>query len=160
MVSQIKIHRHASVLTLSLRAILRSPTKYPDPWTFRPERWLEPGWPTYREPLTQFPTIKSMSPFGWGQRTCIGTGLTEDENFLACGGICWGFDLTFKIDPVTGEKIDVPTDKSDSVLIIRPDKFVISIEPRSEERRKQMVDQWTEAEEAEKKSRECYNIPV
>jgi len=139
-------------------AILRSPTKYPDPWTFRPERWLEPEWPTYREPLTKYPTIKGMSPFGWGQRTCIGTGLTEDEVILACGGICWGFDLGFKVDPTTKEKIDLPTNKSNSLLIIKPDKFEIAVNPRSDTRRKEVIEQWRVAEEEDRKSR--MNIPV
>src|SRR6201999_1884957 len=116
--------------------LLRDPTKYPDPWNFRPERWLEEGWPTYREPLTQYPTIKGMSPFGWGQRTCIGNGLTEDEVILACGALCWAYDIGFQIDPITKEKIDVPTDKSNSVLIIRPDRFVVAFTPRSETRKK------------------------
>lgn len=70
-----------------------------------------------------------MSPFGWGQRTCIGQGITEDENLLACGGIAWGFDIGFKYTP-EGEKIDVPTDKSNSLLIIKPDLFSIDIRPR------------------------------
>jgi len=130
-------------------AILRSPTKYPDPWNFHPERFLEPGWPTYREPLTQYPTIKGMSPFGWGPRTCIGVGLTEDEAFLSCGGISWGFDIGFKLDEKTGEKIDVPTDKSNSLLIIKPDKFEIAISPRSEKRRMEIEEQFRAAEDAQ-----------
>jgi hypothetical protein len=94
-----------------------------------------------------------MSPFGWGQRTCIGTGLTEDEVILACGGLGWGFDLGFKIDPITKEKIDIPTDKSNSYLIIRPDKFEIAVTPRSEKRRQEVVEQYQVAEEADRKSR-------
>jgi cytochrome P450 len=136
-------------------AILRQPSKYPDPWTFRPERWLEPGWPTYKEPLTQFPTIKAMSPFGWGQRTCIGQGLTEDECLLGCGGITWGFDLGFKTDK-DGNKIDVPTDKSNSLLIIRPDKFEMDVKPRSKSRAKEIADAWHRASEADRESRESY----
>lgn len=97
-----------------------------------------------------------MSPFGWGQRTCIGVGLTEDEVFLGCGGMCWGFDFGFKVDPTTGEKIDVPTDKSNSLLIIRPDKFEMKIEPRSETRAKEIEEQWRLAEEADRKSRESF----
>ncbi|TID17983.1 cytochrome P450 [Venturia nashicola] len=134
--------------------ILRDPKRYPDPWNFHPERFLEPQWPSYKEPLTQFPTIKSMSPFGWGQRTCIGQGITEDENLLACGGIAWGFDIGFKYT-AEGEKIDVPTDKSNSLLIIKPDKFEIDIRPRKgcEGR---IIEEFERAEENNEKSkREC-----
>jgi hypothetical protein len=90
-----------------------------------------------------------MSPFGWGQRTCIGVGLTEDEVFLGCGGIAWGFDIGFKFDERTGEKIDVPTDKSNSLLIIKPDKFEIAILPRSEKKAMEIAEQWQESEAAQ-----------
>lgn len=95
-----------------------------------------------------------MSPFGWGQRTCIGQGITEDENLLACGGIAWGFDIGFKYTP-EGEKIDVPTDKSNSLLIIKPDKFEIDIRPR-EGRMGGIIAEWEKAEEENERSkREC-----
>ncbi|RDW63313.1 putative cytochrome p450 [Coleophoma cylindrospora] len=111
-------------------AFLRNPLKYPDPETFRPERWLEPSWPTYQEPLTQYPTIKGMSSFGWGQRTCLGQSLTEDVLLAACGGLCWNFNLKFKMDFQTKTKIDIPTDVSNSLLIIKPDNFAVHFEPR------------------------------
>lgn len=97
-----------------------------------------------------------MSPFGWGQRTCIGQGITEDENLLSCGGIAWGFDINFKYTP-EGEKIDVPTDKSNSLLIIKPDKFSIDIRPRVG-REEMIVGQFEKAEaENERSKRECGN---
>lgn len=48
------------------RAFLRNPTKYPDPENYRPERWIGPGWPTYKELLTKYPNVKGMTSFGWG----------------------------------------------------------------------------------------------
>jgi hypothetical protein len=106
---------------------------------------LEAGWPTYREPLTQFPTIKGMSSFGWGQRTCVGQPLTESELLLACGSICWGFDLDFKTSEKTGRKIEVPTDKSNDLLIIKPEKFEMMIRPRSGTKALEIVEQWNQA---------------
>lgn len=95
-----------------------------------------------------------MSPFGWGQRTCIGQGITEDECLLALGGIAWGFDIGFKYTP-EGEKIDVPTDKSNSLLIIKPDKFSIDIRPRMG-REGDIGREFWEAEEVNERSqREC-----
>jgi hypothetical protein len=88
-----------------------------------------------------------MSPFGWGQRTCIGVGLTEDEVLLGCGGIAWGFNIGFKVDERTGEKIDVATDKSNSLLIIKPDKFEMAISPRSDERRMEIEEQWQDSKD-------------
>jgi hypothetical protein len=90
-----------------------------------------------------------MSPFGWGPRTCIGVGLTEDEVILGCGGIAWGFNIGFKLDAKTSEKIDVPTDQSNSLLIIKPNKFEMAISPRSERRRMEIEEQWRESEYAQ-----------
>jgi cytochrome P450 len=36
---------------------------YPEPEEFKPERWLDPQYPTYKEPLTAYPTlIKCVNP--------------------------------------------------------------------------------------------------
>jgi hypothetical protein len=39
------------------RAIARDPEMYPDPEEFKPERWLDPQYPTYKGPLTAYPTL-------------------------------------------------------------------------------------------------------
>ncbi|KAM7212924.1 Cytochrome P450 [Rhypophila decipiens] len=134
-------------------AFLRNPAKYPDPLTFRPERWLEPSWPTYQAPLTQYPTIKGMSSFGWGHRQCLGMQLTQDELIVACGSLAWAFTLKHKIDPLTGRQKPVPLDKSNSLLIVKPDPFEMDFEPRSRERREQVLKQWERAEQKDVKQR-------
>ncbi|ORY68555.1 cytochrome P450 [Pseudomassariella vexata] len=127
-------------------AFLRNPERYPDPDNFRPERWLQPGWPTYQEPLTQYPTIKGMSSFGWGQRQCLGMTLTQDELVVACGALSWCFNLKPKTDSLTGEQLPVPLDKSNSLLIIKPDPFQMAFEPRSEQRKREALRLWRDSE--------------
>lgn len=51
---------------IASRAFLRNPTKYPDLENYRPERWIEPGWLTYQEPLKKYLNAKGMISFGWG----------------------------------------------------------------------------------------------
>ncbi|KAL1605909.1 hypothetical protein SLS59_003030 [Nothophoma quercina] len=127
-------------------AFLRNPVKYPDPASYRPERWLEPGWPTFQGPLTKFPMITGMSSFGWGQRQCLGMSITRDETITGCGGLMWAFNLKRKIDPVTRREIEVPLDKSNSLLIIKPDDFEMAFEPRSEARKAEIAQQWKDTE--------------
>ncbi|KAF2429111.1 cytochrome P450 [Tothia fuscella] len=127
-------------------AFLRNPIKYPDPDNFRPERFLEPSWPTFQAPLTQYPTVKGMTSFGWGQRACLGQTLTQDEMLAACGAVCWGFNLTFKTNAVTGEEIHIPLNKSNSLLIVKPDPYEMAFVPRSEERKQEIIEQWLSAD--------------
>lgn len=58
----------------------------------------------------------------------------------------WCFNLKPKVDPLTGQELPVPLDKSNSLLIIKPDPFQMAFEPRSEERKQQALRQWQESE--------------
>ncbi|KAK3361468.1 cytochrome P450 [Lasiosphaeria ovina] len=141
-------------------AFLRNPEKYPDPDNFRPERWLEPGWPTYQAPLTQFPTIKGMTSFGWGQRQCLGMSLTQDELLVACGTLAWTFTLKRKLRDASagpaGGYLPVPIDKSNSLLIIKPDPFEMAFEPRSNARRAEALRLWADANAKDVAEREAF----
>ncbi|KAK3616861.1 hypothetical protein LTR56_025676 [Elasticomyces elasticus] len=46
--------------------ISREPEMFPEADEWRPERWLDPSWPTYKEPLSEFPTIRGDPGFGYG----------------------------------------------------------------------------------------------
>lgn len=133
------------VLTLS-RAFLRNPAKYPDPDNFRPERWLRSEWPTFQEPLSQYPTLRGMSSFGWGQRQCLGMNVTQDELIVACGALMWCFNLRPRTDPLTGVASLPPLDRSNSLLIIRPDPFEMEFEPRNEARKQEALELWKKSE--------------
>lgn len=76
------------------RAISRTPELYPDPETFNPLRWLKPEFPTYKEPLTQFPTIINSSQFGYGRRVCQGQTVADEDLFIGIGSIAWLFDIS------------------------------------------------------------------
>jgi cytochrome P450 len=137
------------------RGFLRNSTKYPDPDNFRPERWLEAGWPTFQAPLTQFPTIMGMTSFGWGQRACLGQTLTRDELLVACGGLLWGFNLVKKRG-ADGKLIDPPLNKSNSLLIVKPDPFEMAFEARSESRRNEIEKNWAAASAIDTAEREAF----
>lgn len=75
------------------RAISRDPDMFPDPEAFNPLRWTEPQYPTYQEPLTQFPTIINSTQFGYGRRTCQGQTVTDEDLLIGIGSIGWLFDI-------------------------------------------------------------------
>nr|OQO27645.1 hypothetical protein B0A51_04413 [Rachicladosporium sp. CCFEE 5018] len=132
-------------------AFCRNETKYPDAEHYRPERWLEAGWPTFQAPLTQFPDIMGFHSFGFGQRACLGMSLTRDETLIATGALLWGFNLDFKKD-AAGKSIDASITKSNSLLIVKPDPYEMAFTPRSAEKRERIKTEW--AEESARDARE------
>jgi Cytochrome P450 len=127
----------------SFRGITRDPRNYPDPDNFRPERWLAPNFPTYREPLTEYPNLKGYSQFGFGRRTCQGIDIVEQELFLVMGGLAWAFDIRKKKSKF-GYEVPVPMDKYTSLLIAKPQKFVFEMKPTSESRVQIIEKEWKE----------------
>jgi cytochrome P450 len=121
--------------------ISRDPRTYPDPDSFRPERWLSPTFPTYREPLSQYPTLKGFSQFGFGRRTCQGIDIVEQELFLTMGGMAWAFDISKKKDAM-GREIEVPLAKYTSLLIAKPEKFEFDLTPVSPEKLSMVINAW------------------
>ncbi|KAH8678862.1 cytochrome P450 [Tricladium varicosporioides] len=128
--------------------ICRDPVKYPDPEAFRPERWLDKSYPSYREPLTKYPNLQNYHQFGYGRRTCQGVEIVDQELFLVMAGLAWAFDIRKKKDPAGNEM--VPDDlKYTSLLIAKPVKFDFDLTVRSEERRVAIEKAGRELEELE-----------
>lgn len=94
-----------------------------------------------------------MTSFGWGQRQCLGQSITQDELIVACGALSWCFNLRHKKDPVTGCDLPVPLDRSNSLLIIKPNPFQMEFEPRSQERKKEALRLWVESDLKDKRER-------
>jgi hypothetical protein len=109
----------------------RDESIYPDPETFNPRRWLSPEYPTYREPLTEFPNINGYSQFGFGRRTCQGVPIVEQDLFLSMGGMAWAFNIRKKFD-ADGKEIPVHWNDYTPLLIAKPRKFAFDAVIRSE----------------------------
>ncbi|GAB1319838.1 Cytochrome P450 monooxygenase psoD [Madurella fahalii] len=114
--------------------ITRDESMYPDAETFNPRRWLDPSFPTYREPLTQYPNLNGYSQFGFGRRTCQGVPIVEQDLFLSMGGMAWAFDIRKKRDPLTGAEVPVHWNDYTPLLIAKPVKFPFDALPRSREK--------------------------
>ncbi|RFU23995.1 hypothetical protein B7463_g12342, partial [Scytalidium lignicola] len=114
-------------------AIHREEALYPDPETFRPERWLEPEYPTFRAPLTEFPNLKRFSAFGFGRRICPGLESAENALFIQVSSLAWACNVTRKKDK-DGNDIPVPLYDYSAGTNTAPKPFAFDLIPRSQER--------------------------
>ncbi|KAB8760598.1 hypothetical protein FH972_026590 [Carpinus fangiana] len=75
-------------------SICRDAVRFPRPFDFLPERWLEPAFPTtFREPTTRYPELLGSTMFGWGRRWCMGQHVSQDELYAACAHLVWAFEV-------------------------------------------------------------------
>ncbi|ELQ34997.1 hypothetical protein MCOR02_011769 [Pyricularia oryzae] len=109
--------------------LTRDESVYPDAETFNPDRWLNPSFPTYKEPLTHYPNLNGYSQFGYGRRTCQGIPIVDQDLFLSMGGLAWAFDIRKKLD-TQGNEIPVHWNSYSSLLIAKPVKFEFDCVPR------------------------------
>jgi hypothetical protein len=75
---------------------------------------------------------------------------------VACGALAWAFNLKPKRDPITGAELPVPLDKSNSLLIIKPDSFEMAFEPRCEQRREEALRIWAMEESKDRRKRAAF----
>lgn len=67
-----------------------------------------------------------------------------------------GIQYAKKIDLKIGREIDIDLNKSNSLLIVKPDPFKMQFTPRSAEKRKAMIEQWKVAEKANLQERATF----
>jgi hypothetical protein len=121
---------------------------YPDPERFNPERWLSPKYPTYKEPLSQYPNLNGFSQFGFGRRTCQGVPIVEQNLFLTMGGMAWALNIQKKVGP-DGREIPVHWNDYTPLLIAKPAEFKFDAVPRSKQKMEELKQMYEEAKEDE-----------
>ncbi|KAF9890442.1 hypothetical protein FE257_005847 [Aspergillus nanangensis] len=72
-------------------SIHHNPAYYPDPFTFRPERWIADEAHQVQGDVGL--ARSAFNPFSIGPRSCIGKGLAYVELHLALAHVMWAFDL-------------------------------------------------------------------
>ncbi|KAF2095712.1 cytochrome P450 [Rhizodiscina lignyota] len=116
-------------------AIHRDPELYPEPETFKPERWLDPKYPTYKEPLSTYPNLQGFSAFGFGRRICPGLNIAERSLFLLIARIAWACEVKKKT-LATGEEEEVPLYDYTAGFNAQPKWFPFDLKVRGDERLK------------------------
>lgn len=131
---------------ISRSAILSEPHLYPDGPVFNPDRWLNPAYPTYKEPLTVYPNLMNFTSFGYGRRACPGPNFTERALTIMVARIAWGCDIKKPIDPTTKKEVQLNIEYEPTPNP-KPLPFPADISPRSIKRTELVM---KEAEERRK----------
>ncbi|TLD16731.1 uncharacterized protein PgNI_02378 [Pyricularia grisea] len=112
----------------------RDPEMYPEPDTFNPDRWIDPKFPTYKEPLTENPSLMNTLMFGAGRRQCPGMILGTRNVYVQTMMLVWACDLGRARDEVTGEEIVPPLYDYCAGFNVAPNPFKFDLKPRGAER--------------------------
>lgn len=103
---------------------------YPQGHEFIPERWLDSSYPTYQEPLSEFPNLRGDKAFGYGNRSCPGVDLTSNELHTLIGSLLWAFD----IKRPEGKSAPIPWYETAPWVITMSKPFKCDVKIRSEKK--------------------------
>lgn len=71
-------------ISMSIRDLHNNPSLYPDPYSFKPERWLD---------SSKAQSEKWFAVFGRGARGCVGRNLAMAEMYMAIGNLFGRFEV-------------------------------------------------------------------
>ncbi|KAF8960907.1 cytochrome P450 [Flammula alnicola] len=110
-----------STVFANFHLFLRVQEMFPEPETFRPERFLE----------TENPRLKNFDlPFGFGRRSCPGIHLALNSLFINISRILWAFDIKPALDK-NGNEIIPDSNNYTNGFNSRPISFDCRLMPRS-----------------------------
>ncbi|KAI0794374.1 cytochrome P450 [Fomes fomentarius] len=92
-----------TVMIVNTWTMHHNPERYPDPYEFKPERYLGDGLTCAESANLPNPMERDHWMFGAGRRICPGMALAEREIFLAVSHLLWAF----KIEELPDEPIDL-----------------------------------------------------
>ncbi|PPR00947.1 hypothetical protein CVT24_000254 [Panaeolus cyanescens] len=111
-----------STVFANFYGIMRDPEMFPDPETFKPERFIE----------TEDPRLKQFDlPFGFGRRSCPGIHLARNSVFINVARMLWAFDILPALDK-NGNEIIPDSNNYTNGFNSRPVTFDCRFLPRSE----------------------------
>lgn len=133
-----------AIVMLNIWNIHRDPKRYPNPSAFDPQRF-------YGDLSTATESANSIDVsrrdhfgFGAGRRICPGLNVAERSMLLGIARIFWAFDVKPKIGDDGKAKLPIQDDFVPGFVAI-PKTFDVLIEPRSEAKRKIIMDEWEAA---------------
>jgi cytochrome P450 len=133
-----------AMILLNTWTIHRDPSRYPDPSTFNPERFLGDDTTSAQSATSIDVSKRDHFGFGAGRRICPGMNVADRSMLLGIARFLWAFDVKHKIG-ANGEKIiSVQDDFLDGFVAI-PKRFEVDVRPRSEAKREIVEREWKRA---------------
>lgn len=84
-----------TMVGVSAYALHHTPEYFPDPWVFKPERWIESDIVSKKSIVH---SRKAFTPFGTGVRQCAGKNLAYLQMKLTLAHLLWKFDMRLAPD--------------------------------------------------------------
>jgi cytochrome P450 len=91
-----------AIVGTSAYAIHHSEKYYPDPWAFKPDRWIAPKSEQGAEAEALQLAKSAFCPFSLGSRGCIGKSMAYAELSIALGKVFYMYDVRLASGDVTG----------------------------------------------------------
>ncbi|KAK3306256.1 cytochrome P450 [Chaetomium strumarium] len=138
------IPKNAGVLN-NVWAIHMDPARHPDPRRFNPDRYQNDFQSLADAAANPDVSKRDQFTFGAGRRICQGMHVAERSLFLGVARMLWAFDFTPAMDG-QGRPIIPDQERLTQGFVCQPEEFPVAITPRSDARRKMVVNEWLAAE--------------
>jgi len=101
-------------------ALAHDPKVFSDPYSFKPERWLDSSGSSINEEF--------IAAFGYGRRHCVGISLAKNVIWLTTTSLLATLEFTRSTDK-NGNEIDISLENSGGI-ILHPVPYECDIHPR------------------------------
>ncbi|KAF8656969.1 hypothetical protein AX16_002324 [Volvariella volvacea WC 439] len=120
--------KKGTVVWANIWTILHDESVFPDPFSFKPERYLTSRVDKGLSDNDPDPSEVVMSAFGFGRRICPGLNLAENTVFLSISSVLALFTVSKELDPNTRKEVE-PSVQYDG-FVSHPKPFKCRIAPR------------------------------
>lgn len=136
-----------TVISLHQYSIHHDPTRYDDPYSFRPERYLDHPLKAGAYSAHPDPYARDHFDFGAGRRICPGMHLAENSLFITLAKILWAFQI---VPPTrfdgTPERMDTSDDAYELGANTLPKPFRVQFISRDSQKEEATREEWAQAQ--------------
>ncbi|KAL3426712.1 hypothetical protein PVAG01_00221 [Phlyctema vagabunda] len=137
-----------TVVSISQYALQYDPSRYENPDTFDPARFLNHPLKAGAYTAHPDPYARDHFSFGAGRRICPGMHLAENSLFIVLAKILWAFDIHPPVDgDGTEEKMDLSDESNEEGVNTLPKPYRVRFIPRDEEAANIIHNEWRKAQE-------------